>query len=235
MRCYRRLPTIKAISFDLDDTLYDNQPILLRAEQAQLNFLQQQVPQAAATTTPFWAAKRRQLFIEQPELCHHIGLCRQQSIGRGLVELGLGATEAEDFSHQAFAVFYHWRNRIELSPQVLTILEQLANRYPLIALTNGNASIESVGLSSLFEFAIAAGDNGLKQKPHSDMFDAAVERLGIQSNELLHVGDSLTSDIQGALNAGCPAVWFNPHHQTMTSKSALPHLDIQDLSELTGC
>ncbi|MFT4924803.1 MAG: HAD superfamily hydrolase (TIGR01549 family) [Phenylobacterium sp.] len=225
---YRRLPSIKAISFDLDDTLYNNLPILQKAEQAQLDFIHQQVPQARATTIKDWMVIRQQLPIND-----HIGLWRQQGIYHGLLQWGLSDEEAQIISQQAFEVFYQWRNKIELSPQVLNVLKQLGNLYPLIALTNGNASIEAIGLSSVFEFAIAAGDNGLSQKPATDMFDAAIKKLAIKPHELLHIGDSLSSDVQGALNAGCSAVWFNPHGRRLSTASNLPHVEIDTLQALS--
>lgn len=232
MRCYRRLPTIKAISFDLDDTLYDNWPVLQKAEQAQLAFLHQHVPQSIETTEADWMAVRRRLAINNPWLCHDIGQWRQQGIYHGLLKLGLANSKAKSISREAFDVFYLWRNKIELSTEVHKTLEQLANRYPLIALTNGNASIEAIGLAGLFKFAIAAGDNGLKQKPHPDMFDVALQRLNIQKHQLLHIGDSMKSDVQGALNAGCSAIWFNPNGKTLTSRTPLPHLEISHLNKL---
>jgi HAD superfamily hydrolase (TIGR01549 family) len=232
MRCYRRLKPVKAISFDLDDTLYDNTPILQKAEQAQLDFLHLKVPQSRQTTSKDWIAIRYQLLQIQPDLIHDIGKFRQQGIYHAVRQMGIDDTQAEHISQEAFKVFYQQRNQIQLSAAVMTTLQQLAKHYPLIALTNGNASIEAIGLSGLFEFAIGSGDLGLQQKPSTDMFDVALKRLGIQNHELLHVGDSLTSDVQGALNAGCGSVWFNPYHRRHANHCPLPDIEIDDLQSL---
>jgi HAD superfamily hydrolase (TIGR01549 family) len=232
MRCYRRFSPAKAISFDLDDTLYDNWPVIHKAEQAQLAFLHQAVPQSQNTTIEQWMETRRKLAIGNPALCHDLGKWRQEGIYHGLLRLEITDKEAFEISLAAFDAFYQQRIKVKINASVLKLLQQLAQDYTLIALSNGNASIEAMGLADVFEFAIHAGDKGIRQKPWPDMFAMTAKRLSINPNQILHVGDSLKSDVQGALNAGCSAVWFNPDDKPMGIKSALPHIEINELQAL---
>ncbi len=232
MRFYKAIKPIKAISFDLDDTLYENWPIIEKAEKAQLAFLHQTVPLSQQTTTADWLLIRHQLLVEQPELHSDIGLLRRRGICRLLINIGIDKTKAKSISEQAFAVFYQKRIEVTISADVLQLLQKLVKRYPLIALSNGNADITAMGLNNIFTFAIHAGDQGVRQKPYADMFIAAAQKLNLSPCEILHIGDSLKSDVQGALNAGCSAVWFNPEHKPLSDKSGLPHLEIAQLASL---
>jgi HAD superfamily hydrolase (TIGR01549 family) len=236
MRFFKAIKPIKAISFDLDDTLYENWPIIEKAEQAQLAFLHQQIkqiaPESQKITTAAWLLIRHQLLREHPELHRDIGLLRRRGIFRLLTHIGIDKTKAKSISEQAFEVFYQKRIAIDISADVLQLLQRLAERYPLIALSNGNADITAMGLNELFTFAIHAGDQDVRQKPYPDMFFTAAQRLNISPSEILHIGDSLKSDVQGALNAGSLAVWFNPEHKPLSHHSGLPHLEIAQLANL---
>ena len=236
MRFFKSIGPIKAISFDLDDTLYPNWPIIEKAEKAQLAFLHQQIrqitPESQQTTTDDWLLIRQQLLIEHPELHRDIGLLRRRGICRLLINMGIDKTKAKTISEQAFEVFYQKRIEVTISDDVLQLLQQLAARYPLIALSNGNADIAAMGLNDIFTFAIHAGDQDVRQKPYPDMFITAAQKLNIDTHEILHIGDSLKSDVQGALNAGSTAVWFNPERQPLSNRSSLPHIEIAQLASL---
>jgi len=66
MQFYRRLYPVKAISFDLDDTLYNNVPVMQRAEQAVRDFLAREFPQTAVWQSSDWLRHRQQLMYAQP-------------------------------------------------------------------------------------------------------------------------------------------------------------------------
>ena len=156
MRIYRRLNPIKAISFDLDDTLYDNYPVIIKAEQAQFEYLQHNVAVAATTQRQDWVHFRFQLLKQQPQLRHHIGKLRQTAIERQLVQLGLELSQAQHHAERAFKEFLHHRQQVEIAPEIFAILQQLAEKYPLIAITNGNACVKTMGLAEVFQFTLLA-------------------------------------------------------------------------------
>lgn len=237
MKIYRRLNPIKAISFDLDDTLYDNYPVIVKAEQAQFDYLQNNVALAQSTQRQDWVHFRFQLLKQQPQLRHHIGQLRQIAIEQQLIQLGLSLSEAQHHAGRAFEVFLHHRQQIDIAPEILTMLQQLAEKYPLIAITNGNACVKTMGLSEVFQFTLLAGEPSqnnqpMEQKPSSDMFVEAATRLKIAPQNILHIGDSLHSDINGAHKANVMAVWINPNNKKPTTHSSLPHIQIENISQL---
>jgi putative hydrolase of the HAD superfamily len=233
MRCYRRFDAVKAISFDLDDTLYNNWPIIAKAETAQLACLHDLVPESITTNTQDWLKVRQHIEQQNPHLQGNMGKLRKLGLYHGLLNLGLDKKTASDIGNQAFDAFYQQRIKVVIDPKVINLLHTFADKYPLIALSNGNACIKSMGLGELFEFAIHPGDPDTKPKPWPDMFHQGAIKLGVMPSKILHVGDSLASDVQGALNAGCIAAWYNPSQQSMSIKSTLPHLEVSRLSALT--
>lgn len=238
MKIYKRLQPFKVISFDLDDTLYDNLPIIKNAEMAQRTFLNQHCPEAQHVERSYWLSLRKQLLTQQPALQHDIGKLRLHVLELGIKQLGYSTCAAQDISEAAFSAFLTARNQITISPQVVALLNALKNKYKLIAITNGNANIHQIGLSQQFEFALAAGqkrsDNRelMKMKPSTDMFDYASSTLAINKQDILHIGDSLSSDVNGALRSGCQAIWLNEKSTAITNAKLLPHLEMTQLNQL---
>ena len=119
---------------------------------------------------------------------------------------------------------------------VYDTLKQLAKKWPLVAITNGNAQPELFGLGDYFEFVLRAGPHG-RSKPFSDMYFLAAEKLNVPIGEILHVGDDLTTDVGGAIRSGMQACWIRPENgdlmQTWDSR-LLPHLEISRLASLTS-
>ncbi|SEA83938.1 HAD-IA family hydrolase [Alkalimonas amylolytica] len=230
MQLYKALSPIQVLSFDLDDTLYDNAPVLRAAEQAMLQSLQQQLKPELQRPLDYWSQLRWQLGQQQPDIRHDIGRWRLLGIEAGLIQLGLADCEAGEIADLAYHAFWQARSRIQIQPEVRQLLEQLAGRYQLIAITNGNACIQRMGLGDLFEFSLQAGPDG-RMKPFPDLFLAAAKRLQLSPQRILHIGDSHRADVMGALNAGCQAAWLD-HHQSCVS--VLPHIRLTKLSQLAS-
>ncbi|WP_256984636.1 MULTISPECIES: HAD family hydrolase [Paenibacillus] len=68
-------------------------------------------------------------------------------------------------------------------------------------------------------------------KPRSEMFDEAINRYGLQRDKVIHIGDSLVSDVQGAQNAGIKAVWLNRKSKSKW-KQIIPDYECKDLGEV---
>ena len=229
MQVYKGLSPIKAISFDLDDTLYDNQPVLLAAEQAMLTSLQQQLDPALHQPLDYWSKARWQLGQQQPDIRHDIGRWRLLGAEAGLLQLGLAKQEASHIAEQAFQAFWQARTKITIAPEVHELLQQLAKRYQLIAITNGNACVQRMGLGPLFEFGLQAGPDG-RMKPFPDLYLAAANKLQLPPQQILHIGDSHRADVMGALTAGCQAAWLD--HQLQRPITVLPHIRLTQLQQM---
>ena len=196
---------IRAITFDLDDTLWDVWPVVERAEQRLHAWLEHYYPRIPAL---FTSLELRTVCFEiakqHPHLAHDRSALRKE----GLLLAAKQADYAEFQVESAFQIFYAARNEVVLFAEVLTVLERLSRCYILGALSNGNADIGLIGLDHLFAFAINAVDVGAA-KPEPAMFKAACRYLGVLPQQIVHVGDNPEHDISGAMRAGMRAVWVN--------------------------
>jgi putative hydrolase of the HAD superfamily len=235
MRVYKPLQPIQALSFDLDDTLYANHSVISAAELAMQHRLWQLKPDLTHNEPLYWWQQRKLLAAADPEIRHDVSRWRLLAVEQGLKAQGLSACEAAEVAELAMSAFLAERTRISVEPRIIELLTVLASRFPLVALTNGNADIQRMGLASCFQFALRAGPDG-RMKPYPDLFQHAAQRLQLAPAQILHIGDHVRSDVLGALNAGSQAAWLNPAAgQTPTPQKqplVLPHLELRDLSEL---
>jgi putative hydrolase of the HAD superfamily len=123
--------------------------------------------------------------------------------------------------------------KTNLMPGAFEVIQDLAAHYPLYILTNGfddiqYVKIEGAGMRSFFKEIITSQQVGTK-KPNPLFYEYALERAGIQPGEALMIGDHVEADVRGALNAGIPAIHYNP----FSVETDLPH-EIQHLDELRG-
>ncbi len=226
------LGKIRAISLDLDDTLWPIWPTIERAEQVLLQWLVQHAPATAAMcATPAALREIRTHMVQRrPDLQHDMSAQRREAIRLALTRAGDDPALAEP----AFEVFFEQRHRVELFPDVLPALEFLSRRYPLVSLSNGNADLQRVGLARFFRGAVSAQGFGVP-KPDPRIFHAAALQAGVAPDEVLHVGDDTVLDVLGAQGAGMQAAWANrveaiwPHGGQVGSQ---PELEFASLSEL---
>jgi len=220
---------IKAISLDLDDTLWPIWPTIERAERVLHEWMSDHAPMAAALFSSPSALReiRDHMATSRPELKHDLSAIRRESIRLALYRAGENPLLAE----QAFEVFFAERQRVTLFDDALPALQQLAQRFPLVSISNGNADLERVGLGEYFRATICAREFGVG-KPDPRIFHAAAGAVDVMPEDVLHVGDDATLDALGALNAGMQAAWMNradhlwPHERE-------PHVTITTLAELT--
>ncbi len=123
-------------------------------------------------------------------------------------------------------------------PGAQALLEQLKGRYELDVISNGTAVVQDrrlaeSGLEEVFTHIFISQRLGC-DKPSPAFFDACFQAMpGKRREECLIVGDSLTSDILGGINAGIQTVWFNPRH--MPAREDIPaDWEISALQELPG-
>jgi HAD superfamily hydrolase (TIGR01549 family) len=233
MKQYMRLRPFKAISFDLDDTLYHNGLFIKVATQASFAQLQQTHTKTAAWTTQDWQQVKKRVLLLQPELMHDTSAVRYAMVRQGLIELGYSEHEASDGAQQTLACFQFHRSDFSVSQEILSLLNTLSKKFPIIGISNGNVDAKRIGLADALTFVLHPGQ-GVKMKPFADMYHLACQKLDIPASQLLHVGDHLQADVAGARMAGCQSVWFNPTElsQENSYQPMLPHIEITQLSSL---
>jgi putative hydrolase of the HAD superfamily len=196
--------TLQALTLDLDDTLWPVGPAIRRAEGVLMDWLRQHAPATAATHDAAAMRTIRETVVRaHPEWAHDLSALRRESIRRALCAAGDDPALAEP----AFEVFFSERQRVELYDDVLPALQRLAARWPIVALSNGNADVQRVpALRGLFHAAVSARDLGVS-KPAPAAFAEACRRAGATAAQTLHVGDDAATDVDGALDAGLQAAW----------------------------
>lgn len=198
-------PSIELVTFDLDDTLWDIWPTIARAETRLHDWLAEAYPRIVQQHTPVdLRALCDRIASEQPSRGHDRTYLRKAALSRAAAKCGYVDFNAEP----AFDIFYTARNEVIFFEEVIGVLERLALRFRLGALSNGNADIGRVGLGHLFDFSINAIEVG-QPKPHPSMFEAACRYSGLDPHRIVHVGDDPEHDVQGAAAAGFRTVWVN--------------------------
>jgi HAD superfamily hydrolase (TIGR01549 family) len=217
----------RAITLDLDDTLWPVWPAIELAEAALQQWLEERCP-VVGQRYPLAGMRRLrdEIATERPDLAHDYSAQRLLSLQRALAACG----EREALAEEGFEVFFAARNRVELFEDAEASLLRMAAHVPLVALTNGNADLARIGLDHHFAFCVCARDFG-RAKPDPGIFLSACERLGLAPAEVLHVGDHPDHDIIGAHRAGMRTAWLNrgalewPH-------ADLPEIAVRDLHQL---
>ncbi len=217
----------RALSLDLDDTLWPIWPVIERAEADLHAHLVAHYPAAAAHwTIDAMRELRENLFIAHPEIRHDFSTLRRMSLRHVLGPHGADEAAIE----AAFEVFYAARNRVDLYDDAAAALPALARRYPIVSLTNGNADLSRVGIRAHFVAEVSARDAGCA-KPDPRIFAAAAAALGIPAIEIAHVGDDPELDVRGAQRAGMIGVWLNRESRTWPYAEP-PDVTITRLDEL---
>ncbi len=104
-----------------------------------------------------------------------------------------------------------------LLPGALEVVKKISKHLPIIILTNGIAKvqhgrIDHSEIAPYLSGVLISSEIGAP-KPAPDMYLKALDIWGAKPNEVLMIGDSLTSDIQGAVNLNIPTCWYNPGHK----------------------
>lgn len=116
------------------------------------------------------------------------------------------------------------------------LLKSLKGRVKQYAVTNGtkiaqNKKLNRSGLIDVFDGIFISEDIGI-EKPDVGFFQSVFERIGqYEKDEMMIVGDSLTSDMQGGNNAGILCCWYNPKHVPLTKALRIDY-EIDDLNRI---
>jgi putative hydrolase of the HAD superfamily len=207
---------IKAVLFDLDDTLWPIVPVIKRAETVLYEWLAINAPTVTRLFT-IEALRERRLALLEENPRYQIDL--RELRRAGLTEAFVTAGEDVGKVDPAIRIFSAARNQVTPFEDVLPTLSRLFGRVALGSVSNGVADLETIGLSHYFQASVAAHHFGCA-KPDPAIFHAACDALGVAPHEALYVGDDLFIDVEGAQKAGLRAAWIN--REGLKPKTALP-------------
>jgi putative hydrolase of the HAD superfamily len=219
---------VRAICFDLDNTLWDVWPVIMRAEQRMYDFLAERYPRVVANLTmEMMRAAREQTAAAHPQMRHDFTFLRKQTLREHAQEFGY----AEAMVEEAFEAFIQARNQVDLYPDVVPALEQLRERFRLFTASNGNADIGKIGIGHFFERAINARHVGAL-KPDPAIFHKVIEGTDLQAHEVVYVGDDPLLDVEGARGAGMHAIWIDREGGEWPTQIAPATYTVRSLTEL---
>lgn len=213
---------VRAITLDLDDTIWPVAPAIARAEEALGDWLDRHAPRTAARW-PLEARRqlRQQVDRERPELAHDMTAQRYWMLERMFEQAGDDVALAQP----AYDAYFAARCEVEHYDDSLAALQRLADKVPLAALSNGNACLRTIGLMPLFRFQLGAREHGAA-KPDAGIFHAACTRLDSPPSRVLHVGDDTRTDVLGAHRAGLRTCWINRPDASGAARR-WPHTEIR--------
>lgn len=220
---------IRALTLDLDDTLWPVLPALQRADHAVDAWLRQHHPEVArAWPVDAMRELRAQVAAERLDLAHDFTTQRQLTLQHAFAACGIAEAPIDTL----WEIYFAARNSVELYPDSLPALRRIQARWPLASLTNGNADLGRIGIDSHFSHHICAREQGMA-KPEAGIFMAAVKRLGVTAGQVLHVGDDPLMDMVGARDAGLRTAWINRDARPWPSElGPPPELDLPDMTAL---
>lgn len=204
---------IKLITLDLDNTLWDIDPVIINAEKKMRAWIAEHMPEAvAAIEMDQIKGTYKHALIQHPELIHHPSNLRKKILFLSFLKINLAEQEAHNLSEKAFNIFYRERNRITLFHQAEATLKKINQHHSIIALSNGNANLDMIGIQSYFTAHFSAETEG-KPKPYKNMFLKALEFANVTPQETIHIGDHAKEDVQAAQKLGFHTIWFNQNNQ----------------------
>lgn len=220
-------PTVKAVLFDLDDTLWPIAPVIARAELVLHDWMKEHAPRVAQQFSIAQLRERRlALLAANPHYHINFSALRHAALDEvfQLLEEDVSRVDA------AMEVFLQARHAVTLFDDVLPLLGSLQGRVALGSVTNGVADLETIGLASYFQVSIAAHRFGAG-KPEPEIFLAACAELGIAPGDTAYIGDDPEIDVAGAAKAGLQALWLNRRGEVLPSHIQA-HASFVDLHEL---
>lgn len=147
-------------------------------------------------------------------------------------EMGLGASPRETAKvYEGLLGIGHY-----FMDGAVELLETLSSEYRLYLATNGTSNVQksrisSAGISKFFRGIYISEDVGYN-KPDLRYFEACFKDIpSFIREETVMIGDSLTSDIKGGINAGIKTVWFN-HEGKSRDDSIVPDYEVHSLDEI---
>ena len=219
---------VEFLFLDLDDTILDFQ-------KAEHIALQASLQEVGVTPTDAVCARYRQINKEHWEALERGEMTRQQ------VSVGRFATLFRELGSDADAPLCAKRYIENLAlgndflPGAQEAVERLFKKYKLYIASNGTKSVQtkrlaSTDLEKYFQDIFISQDLGA-DKPSMAFFQRSFARIpDFDPQKAMIVGDSLSSDIQGGINAGIRTCWVNPTHKA--SGAVKPDYEIESITQL---
>ena len=242
---FRENQRIKAILFDMDDTLIDWSGLQVNMADIETNHMQNvyRYLTASGHTLPpfdnFWTQFRQTLIHAWTEAKKEWAMISFAQVMQEFL-LSCGLDEAQ-LDIDAVLRAYNWTAVPGVVPfdDTLPVLEKLKNNgYKIGLITNAmqpmwmrDVELRAFGILDYLDVRLTSGDVGY-MKPHPFIYWQALEQLDVQPEEAVFVGDRPANDIAGANEAGLTSVLMSPPHLDRELEGVRPNFTIANLTEL---
>ncbi len=220
---------IEFLFLDLDDTILDFQ----KAERIALD----------KTFRAFDLAPEESVIARYIQInLEHWHRLERKELTRDQVVVGRFAQLFDEYGIEAdpAAAADAYENNLSIGhyflPRAEEALKSLSEKYKLYMASNGTAKVQagrlkSANISHYFERIFISQELGANKPDKAYFHRCAAQIPGYDREKAMIVGDSLTSDIQGGINAGIKTVWVNPGHVPHPAH-IVPDYEIEALYQL---
>ncbi|HHG3102363.1 TPA: HAD family hydrolase [Vibrio parahaemolyticus] len=231
---------LKAIFFDMDETLCGTSQADKAAGQKFAAWIQQTYPQISdpqAFLQRYLQGVYKKLNAEFPQL---VALLPDENAFRcGLIQTILAEDGIHIDAEQAQQAQHYFDSArmgaFTFFPGVKEMLMDLRKHYKLVVITNGpifsqHPKLKATQMDEWVDHIIVGGEEP-EEKPAASIFQKALNLVDIKPEEALHIGDSLAADIAGANNMGILSVWVNATGASNPTEIT-PNFEIRETVEL---
>lgn len=200
--------TIKLVTFDLDDTLWDNLSLIMAAEKEMINWIQERVPSFPDAYRENAGRYRIQAVERRPQIQYDMNKVRFAVLEGVLQDCSSSKVEAHELARSALCIFHGRRNQFLFFEGAEETLSVLAEKYTLASVTNGTSDIHRSTVGKYFDLSLSAA-NLQAAKPNPIMFYSVLSQCGVRPQEAVHVGDHPVDDIECAAKIGMHTIQFH--------------------------
>jgi len=223
------MKTYSVITFDLDNTLWPVEPSIIHAENELYTWLDIHYSKLTNEFSKEDIQVFREPILEQyKDMLHDLTFVRTAL----LIKLAESVGYPESMASEAMIVYRKARNTVSYYPDTMPAIEELEKHFTLAAITNGNAEIDKMDIGQFFKKSFYSADIGVA-KPHPAIFKSAIDYLGVESREIIHIGDDPINDVVGAHKAGMDTIWLNRNDEVWPMGLSEPTYTVNNLSEVT--
>lgn len=224
---------IKAVIFDLDNTLYDYDKLNICALDSTYKWF-------SKLTTTTEDEFKQAFYLAREEIKSHMGSCAAQHnrllyFQRTCEKLRLNPIK---YSLDLYEEYWNYMlNNMVLSYGILDLFKKLKNNNIKIGICTDLTShiqhrkIKKLGIADFIDVFVSSEEAGV-EKPDLHIFNMTLDKLKVKPKETIFVGDSYNKDILGAYNVGMFPVWYNPYGITCDKGTLQEILTIENFTQL---
>lgn len=226
---------INHLFFDLDHTLWDfetnSQQVLSRL------FAEHDLQAKYGLTEQDFISRYSEINADMWNRFHRSEISRDElrvsRFEKTFQYFGIQSSELEKLFPEKYLDLLPQQNR--LFPDAYQVLDYLKPKYQLHLITNGFEKVQRSKLfhsclEPYFDVIVISEVTGFK-KPEPEIFRFALTKARASKEESVMIGDDLIADIEGALNFGMDAVFFNPNEKVFDNKRAIQIKALKELME----